>query len=351
MELEPDPDNPRDYESRLSINLVFRYNVKGDVFFSAAACIQNLIILLIVFLKRSARMITSHIPRTCQLPYISNSKLHMFPLNSVIFSFLKFKLGINSTVIVIIFSSLYALIGMYLFRNMLFTLRLSKYINALSALFLIFPLEHIVQQALASRDSLMLIFIFAAVIQYQLGKPILLNVSLLLASLTGPQGAVLFIGFIFGFFFTKKQWQGLLTTCTFILAAFLSREIGFNHFTGGLLPKFKEFAASISTHREAEGIIQMIIIPLFGALTSFNISKPIMINALLLIIISLYGPTANGMRTAAIAQIISFAGLSFAMSPRIKNGVYTASVFFLVPLIYIAVCRITTIREELEHIE
>ena len=222
-------------------------------------------------------------------------------------------------------------------------MRLGRFTNSLSCLLLLYPLELRIQLCYLSRETLLLILIMYSLILFQQKRFYLLTFVIFLASLTTEIGILLYIPYFICFLHNKQLFNSLLLSLSFSLTSYFVRKIGFYPIMSdnNLINAFKYFVKSISEHREAEGILQTIILPILGCINTFWVSFPAALITALIILESMFKSNSTALAAAIIPQVLSLIGFSFMMTPRIKIGVYFATFFFLLPVISFAALYIS----------
>ena len=325
-----EPDFPFDYENKKSD--VFRAHIFSDLVFSSINVLETISIIAFSLYQNENVNLYVHLPSTNRIFQIS--KHDLCPLNSLFLSIFKYYFNFSDQVIIALISTLYSFLVMYLFRNMLYSLKLGRFANALSCVLLIYPLHLHIQSVYIAREVLLLILVMYSIILYQQNKFWQLCVVVFLSSLTTEGGILLYFAFFIAYLVEKRSLNAALLSFLFIISFYLGNTIGFfSMLYTGLFAKFAEFSHNIASKREAESILQMILIPLLGCFNIYSISYAPAFITSFFIIQSMFRTNSSEVSSAIIPQVLSLIGYSYLMTPRVKIGVFIASFIFLYPLI------------------
>ena len=320
-----EPDLPFDYENKKSD--VFRGHFISDLIFSTMNALETTLIFAYSLYNNSNSNFYVHLPSTNRIQELLN--FNICPLNSLFLSFFKYCFNLSDQVLIACFGTLYSFLTMYLFRNMLYSLRLGRFTNALSFVLFIYPLEMHIQFIYVSREILLLIFIMYSIILYQQANFWLLTIIIFLSPFITEGGIILSVAYSISYLLEKKNIKAFFLSFLFILSFSLTRKIGFfNMMKNGLITRLMEESRLMLTHRQAECILQMIILPLLGCFNMFSISFAPSLITLFFIIKSLFKNNSTELASAIIPQVLSLVGYSYLMTPRVKIGVVISSLCF-----------------------
>lgn len=335
INLEPEPEDPQDIKSKTNSGSAFMTTDKSGLYFSVLSIFVVQAVIIYSTMNNSNNMNLQQIPSTTKIYNYQNEVYLPLPFNSIIINIFRFFLRIPNEAGVVILASLYTFISTFLFRKVLRVLKLSKYANPITCIYLIYPFSRITSCCIASRDILLLILIYLSIILYHQNQYIVLNFILLLASITSTEGIILYIAAALSYTF-RNTIVTFIYTIQIYPVYLLQVKMGFQTL---LLPNFIEylkfFITSISYVRETNGILEYILISIFGILFiwfhspyAFVLSFLFWLNGLVLSI------STDIVRGMTIPLTLSLIGFSSLITPRLRFALYASSVLFLIPAVF-----------------
>lgn len=332
---EPEPDNPQDPDSKQQNLSVFANSSWSDLIFGLLAIIVVQSSFIYAATQNLNEFFIQQIPKDSKIITYTNNRLKIAPLNSIIIKILQFFIRIPIEAFVILLSTAYTFISTYLFRKVLQILKLSKYSNALTLVFMIFPTIRITYHTNASRDVLFLCFILYSIILFHQSRFILLNFTLFLASTTVTEGLLLYISAALAISIMNPL-KSIILAIQIYPVYLLQINIGLRTL---LLPKLFEildfYIKRIITVRETNAILEMIIIAILGVLGLFFVSKYAFFVGMSLLFVSICSPTSFGAeRLLSLTITLGLIGFAKFISPRMKFAIYIGFILYFIPTVF-----------------